>query len=110
MIRVVYTFPVRPGHEQTFAAAWHAVTAAIRAHVEGARGSLLLRDPTAPHEFTAIARWTSRTAWEAFQSSAWSDPTVAADVQAMRDAISGPRSQTIYEEVDDLTVTDPPSR
>ncbi|HEY0138895.1 MAG TPA: antibiotic biosynthesis monooxygenase, partial [Nannocystis sp.] len=62
MIRVVYRWSVVPGQEEAFIAAWRAVTLILRERVEGARGSLLLRDPQAPQELTAVARWTSRDA------------------------------------------------
>lgn len=109
MIRVIYTWTVKPGHETAFADAWQAVTLAIRREVEGARGSLLLKDPEAPQRFTAIARWTSRAAWEAFQrQTGWSDPEVAAHAAIMREAMIGPRTQAVLDEVADLTVVDLP--
>jgi heme-degrading monooxygenase HmoA len=106
MIRVIYTWTVQEGREQAFAEAWRAVTLAIRTTVDGARGSLLLRDPEAPQRFTAIARWTSRDAWQNFQNSSWTDPAVIAHVEVMRGAMTGPRTQAVHDEVDDLTVTD----
>ena len=60
MIRVIYHWTVTQGQEEAFAAAWHAITLALRERVEGCHGSLLLREAGSPQEYVAIARWASR--------------------------------------------------
>jgi len=103
MIRVVYRWTVTPGQEDTFVTAWREVTAILRAQVEGARGSLLLRDPEAPQEFTAVARWTSRAALLAFRAGPPVDQALARHAAVMR-ATAVRQSEAVLDELDDLTV------
>ena len=103
MIRVVYRWSVVAGQEQAFVAAWRAVTLILRERVEGARGSLLLRDPEAPQEFTAVARWTSRAALAAFRGAPPEDPALAAHAAVLRAAASK-RSEAVLDELEDLTL------
>ena len=103
MIRVMYTWTVRPGQEEAFTAAWVGITRFMRAHVEGARGSLLVRSAEDPQAFVAIARWTSRAAWEASHANSPADPELLAHAKVMRAAAERPHTQVFYEEVCDLT-------
>ncbi|MDC0722908.1 antibiotic biosynthesis monooxygenase family protein [Nannocystis bainbridge] len=104
MIRVMYWWKVEPGQEDAFAAAWSQVTRWIREHKPGARGSLLLRSAEDPHEFVAIARWTSREAWEA--SPQLDDAEMQVHRQTMRTTAERSRPAVFFEEVADLTVSD----
>lgn len=104
MIRVMYGWKVKPGQEEAFAASWRAVTRWIRAHAPGARGSLLVRSADDPHEFVAVARWTSRAAWEAYQASDRQDPELLAHAQVMRATAERSRPTAFFEEVSDLTL------
>lgn len=106
MIRVMYWWNVKPGQEEAFAAAWIGITRWIRRHVEGARGSLLVRSADDPHEFVAIARWASRAAWDASHASSPTDPELLAHVQAMKATAERSRPHVFYDEVADLTVGD----
>ncbi|MFY0532118.1 antibiotic biosynthesis monooxygenase family protein [Nannocystis pusilla] len=99
----MYCWKVKPGQEEAFAAAWSQVTRWIRTHVPGARGSVLLRSAEDPHEFVAIARWTSRAAWEAFPGTEASE--LQAHRQTMRETAERSRPAAFFEEVDDLTVS-----
>ena len=106
MIRVIYHWTVTQGQEEAFAAAWHAITLTLRERVAGCHGSLLLRDAGSPQEFVAIARWTSRAAWQAFHDAPLRDAALAEHSATMRTAADKPRTQVFYEELDELTVTD----
>jgi len=48
MLRVVYRWRVKAGEEDVFIQAWTQGTAAIRAQVKGAGGSLLMRSHRDP--------------------------------------------------------------
>lgn len=105
MIRVVYRWTVAPGQEDAFVTAWREVTAILRAQVGGARGSLLLRDPEAPQEFTAVARWTSRAALLAFRAGPPpEDQALARHAAVMRAAVVRRSEVVVLDELEDLTV------
>lgn len=103
MIRVIYHWTVTQGQEEAFAAAWHAITLALREQVEGCHGSVLLREAGSPQEFVAIARWASRAAWQASHDAPLRDAAIAAHSAIMRAAAEKPRTQVFYEELDELT-------
>lgn len=105
MIRVMYWWKVTPGREEAFTAAWAGVTRWMRAHVPGARGSLLLRSGEDPHEFVAIARWVSRAAWEASRARTPEDPELLAHVQVMKATAERARPHVFHDEMADLTLT-----
>jgi len=63
MIRL-YRVVIEPGAEEIFRDAW-LEEAATRATRRGARGSLLLRDPTRQHAFVEVVRWNSERDWQA---------------------------------------------
>jgi heme-degrading monooxygenase HmoA len=74
MIRAVYRWQVKPGHEDVFAQAWAQGTKVIRATVKGARGGVLLQSRTDPSAFLAISRWDSFEDWWAFRQGEPPDP------------------------------------
>lgn len=67
MIRAIYQWQVKPGHEDVFAQAWTQGTKVIRATVKGARGSLLLQSQKNPSAFLAVSWWDSFADWWAFR-------------------------------------------
>jgi heme-degrading monooxygenase HmoA len=79
-MRALYRWRVKPGREDDFIRTWSNVTKAIRANVKGARGSLLMRSRSDPHQFVALARWDSLDDWSAARAAAERSP--AADPQA----------------------------
>jgi heme-degrading monooxygenase HmoA len=97
---------VHPGHEDVFAQAWARGTRIIRATVQGARGSLLLRSHKRPSEFLAIARWESLEARRAFRRGGPPDPEsvrAAAAVSELR-SVAERRSFSSFSCVSRLTV------
>lgn len=70
MIRVVYRWQVKPGHEDVFVQAWLRGTQAIRATVKGVRGSVLLQNQDNPSAFMAITQWAKLEDWWAFRQGA----------------------------------------
>src|ERR1043166_3782448 len=101
MIRVIYRWRVKAGEEAKFIQAWTQGTAAIRAKVIGAGGSLLMRSRHERSEFMALACWHSMEDWQAFAADHASAPP---DPEAFRvmGAISEHLSTEIWEEVADL--------
>ena len=100
MLRVVYRWRVKAGEEDVFIQAWTQGTAAIRAQVKGAGGSLLMRSRGDPFEFMALACWTSFEDWQAFAATEGIPP----DPEAFRAmvAVSEHLSTELLEEVTDL--------
>src|SRR5438046_10115912 len=80
MLRVIYRWRVKAGEEDVFIRAWMQGTAAIRAQVKGAGGSLLMRSRHDPSEFMALACWPSCEDWQAFAEHASAPP----DPEALR--------------------------
>jgi heme-degrading monooxygenase HmoA len=103
MIRVIYRWRVAPPEQDAFVAAWTAATHSIRERVEGARGSLLLRDAQDPEVFLAVARWTGRQAWEAFRKAPSVDPDATA---ALRGLAASSEVLGLYDELSELTEPD----
>jgi heme-degrading monooxygenase HmoA len=99
MVRAIYRWRVKAGEEERFIQAWLQGTAAIRAHVPGAGGSLLMRSHQEASEFTALACWHSREAWQAFATA-----SAPPDPEAFRviGAVSEHLSTELLEEVADL--------
>lgn len=100
MIRVVYRWKVKPGHEDVFAKAWARGTKVIRATVKGARGSLLLQSQKNPSAFLAVARWDSLENWRAFRRGERPDP----EAFRIASAVSELQSVEAFHEVRDLRV------
>src|SRR5215510_8352227 len=100
MLRVIYRWRVKAGEEDIFIRAWTQGTAAIRAQVTGAGGSLLMRSRRDPSEFMALACWTSYEDWQAFAEHVGTPPAPEA-FRAMA-AVSEHLSTELLEEVLDL--------
>jgi len=100
MLRVIYRWRVKAGEENVFMRAWMQGTAAIRAQVKGAGGSMLMRSRHDPSEFMALACWSSCEDWQAFAEHA----SVPPDPEAFRAmaAVSQHLSTELLEEVADL--------
>src|SRR5262245_63807932 len=74
MVRAIYRWSVKSGEEEKFIQAWTQGTAAIRAKVIGAGGSLLMRSRHDRSEFMALACWNSIEDWQAFAAENDSAP------------------------------------
>ena len=101
MIRAIYRWRMKSEEEEQFIQAWTQGTAAIRAQVLGAGGSLLMRSRHDRSEFMALACWHSIEDWRAFAAAHDSAPP---DPEAFRvmGAVSEQLSTEILEEVADL--------
>jgi quinol monooxygenase YgiN len=106
MVRVIYRWRVKSGEEEKFIQAWRQGTAAIRAKVIGAGGSLLMRSCHDRSEFMALACWNSREDWQAFAADSDSAPP---DPEAFRvmGAVCEHLSTEILEEIADLLYCGP---
>ena len=82
MIRVMYRWTIKPGHEAEFIRNWDAGTRRIRQECEGSYGSMMLRSAKNREHFYGIGRWESRAAWDAAQPAHHRDE---ADRAAARD-------------------------
>jgi len=96
VIRVVYRWRIEPGAREEFTSWWHDGTVRIRSTFPGAMGSTLLAPADDPDHMVAIARWRSRHDLEAF----WADPGGTPFAGAVMEGAD------IFDEVDDLTVSD----
>lgn len=83
-----------------FIRAWTQGTAAIRAHIRGSGGSLLMRSRHDPSEFMALACWARCEDWQAFAAHMSAPP----DPEAFRTLaeVSEHLSTELLEEVADL--------
>jgi len=91
MVRAVYRWRVKAGEEEKFIQAWTQGTAAIRAKVIGAGGSLLMRSRHDRSEFMALACWNSIEDWQAFAAendSALPDPEAFRAMGAISEHLS----------------------
>jgi heme-degrading monooxygenase HmoA len=98
MIRIVYRWRVKPGHEDVFAKAWARGTKAIHATVKRARRSLLLQSQKNPSAFLAVARWDSLENWQAFRRGERPNP----EAFRIASAVSEFQSVEAFHEVRDL--------
>jgi antibiotic biosynthesis monooxygenase len=101
MVRAVYRWRVKAGEEEKFIQAWTRGTAAIRAKVKGAGGSLLMRSRHDLSEFMALACWNSMEDWQAFAAESDSAPPDPEAFRAMS-GVSEHLSTEFLEEVADL--------
>ncbi len=101
MVRAIYRWRVKPGEEEKFIQAWIQGTAAIRAQVKGAGGSLLMRSHHEASEFMALACRHSMEDWQAFATESDSAPPDPEAFWAMG-AVSEHLSTELLEEVADL--------
>lgn len=98
MVRIIYTWKVRPARQDEFKAAWTQATTEIRGADVGARGSMLLQSREDDTELVTIARWDSMEHWQKF----WDSPLKNA-MQAMH-GISEIVSVAVFEELGDFTI------
>ncbi len=100
MIRVMYRWTIKPGHEAEFIRNWDAGTRRIRQECEGSYGSMMLRSVKNREHFYGIGRWESRAAWDAAQPA----------IIAMK--LTGPLPETVrfFDEMDELTLASKPAK
>src|ERR1700679_2046868 len=103
MLRVIYTFDVKPGQENEFIEAWRKVTREIRATARGSKGSLLARDAHEPTMFIGVARWASAPELKKHLDSSL-PPSEAA--KTMRATLAMAVALQVVEEITDLTIYD----
>ncbi len=94
MIRVMYRWTIKPGHEDEFIRNWDAGTRRIRETFAASYGSMMLRSAKNREHFYGIGRWESREAWDAAQPG----------LIAMK--LPGPLPETVrfFDELDELTL------
>ena len=66
MIRIIYSWKVKPENQQDFIATWEKTTKKIHQEVKGARGSFMLQGEEDPTIIKTIARWDSLEDWQRF--------------------------------------------
>jgi heme-degrading monooxygenase HmoA len=98
MIRILYSWRVKSGAEETFVRAWTRGTCIIRETIQGANGSLLLRDQNDPSIFIAMAHWDNLEDYRAFRHNPFPDPESYRIVKSLSTFVSA----TICNEVQDL--------
>lgn len=98
MIRVIYKWKVEEGDVSKFKKAWKEATTTIKNSVQGARGSILLRDYKNITQFITMARWDSFDDWQSF----WNGPTPV-QMKAMHE-LAERLSVECHEEIEDFTV------
>jgi heme-degrading monooxygenase HmoA len=103
MIRVIYNFEVKAGHENDFIEAWKRVTRTIRTTARGAKGSLLTRDVREREQFIAVGRWESVADFQRFQNVGLAGSEAQ---KALEAALNGRVGIQVVEEINDLTVYD----
>lgn len=103
MIRVLYSFQVKPGEERSFVDSWGRVTRTIRTTAKGARGSMLTRDAHDRQQYIAVARWETMADFKRFHDVGLAGSEAA---KAMNATLDGPVAMQIVEELIDLTVYD----
>src|SRR5689334_20943828 len=103
MFVIQYRWRLQPGTEDTFRAAWRAMTVAIRARY-GTSGSRLHRADDG--DLVAYAVWPNREAWEAARTQPSSDPEAGA---VMRACIAHSHDALPLTVVDDLLAPATPS-
>jgi len=101
MFVIQYRWRLQPGSEDSFRAAWRAMTLAIRAR-HGTSGSRLHR--TDDGELVAYAVWPSRQAWEAARAQPSANPEASA---VMRACIAHRYDALPLEVIDDLLAPPP---
>jgi heme-degrading monooxygenase HmoA len=96
MVRVTLHMKVKPGKEQEFERAWHAVSERAR-HVPGNLRQTLMRDPDEEASFVITTEWESRETYHGFEVSAEQDE-LTAPLRALRESAR----QTVYDIVADV--------
>ena len=97
MIRIIYSWKVKPEKVAPFIEAWKRTTNLIHDHVEGARGSFMLQNNEDTKDIKTIARWDSLKDWEKF----WHD-TNGNQMRSMHD-LAEQVSVEVFDEIDDFT-------
>jgi heme-degrading monooxygenase HmoA len=103
MIRVLYSYQIKPGREKEFIDAWNRVTRTARTTAKGSRGSLLLRDLNDSQQYLAVARWQSFDEFKRFHDVGLAGSEAAKTMNATLDS---PVALQIVEEINDLTIYD----
>ncbi|MBL7964749.1 MAG: antibiotic biosynthesis monooxygenase [Flavobacteriales bacterium] len=93
----MYSFRVKPGHEEVFQRNWAMITEHYL-HTRGSHGSRLHTDKDGT--FVAIALWPDRASWGAHGHP--DSPELNAARAAMRDACTEVKTQYELEVVQDL--------
>ncbi len=97
MIRIIYSWKVKPENLEHFIETWKRTTNKIHETVEGARGSFMLQNDEDNSAIKTIARWDSLDDWKQF----WQEGKPG-QMGSMHDL--GKRvSVEIFREVDDFT-------
>ena len=97
MIRIIYSWKVKPENLAIFIETWKRTTNKIHEEVKGARGSFMLQDNKDATAIKTIARWDTLDDWKQF----WQDSNPS-QMLSMRDL--GERiSVEVFREVDDFT-------
>ena len=98
MVRVIYKWKVDPENVPKFKSSWAKTTNTIRETVNGARGSILLKDNETDTIFITIARWDNIESWQLF----WKGPAPV-EMEVMH-KVAERLSVESYEEIEDFTV------
>ena len=97
MIRIIYSWEVKPENLALFIETWKRTTNRIHKEVKGARGSFMLQDNKDTTAIKTIARWDTLDDWKQF----WEDSNPS-QMLSMRD-LGERTSVEIFREVDDFT-------
>lgn len=100
MIRVIERWRIRHGMDEKFRAAWERAAKAVKASVDGARGTMLLQSGDDPTEYIAFGRWESLEQWNNFRRGAHPDPGAADQVKKWA---GDPFRTEVYWDVLDLS-------
>ncbi len=103
MIRVIYTYEVKPGHETQFVEAWRKVTRETRVTARGSKGALLTQDAHSPSMFIGVARWDSPADLRKHLDSSLPPSEAAKTLKAL---LTMPPALQVVTEIADLTVAD----
>jgi heme oxygenase (mycobilin-producing) len=96
MVRVTLYMKVKPGREDDFERAWHAVSERAR-HVPGNLRQTLMRDPGDDSTFVITTEWDSRETYHAFEVSPEQDE-LTAPLRELRESAR----QVVYDVVADV--------
>ncbi|GAB2646278.1 antibiotic biosynthesis monooxygenase family protein [Vibrio panuliri] len=97
MFRVIYEWRVSLERKDEFQKIWSSVTDDIHQSVEGALGSFMLQSSDVPEKVLTVAKWRSKTDWQAFWGN--SNPE---KMQQMREIAERVAVET-YDEIEDRT-------
>jgi heme-degrading monooxygenase HmoA len=103
MIRVLYSYQVKDGHEKEFTDAWARVARTIKTTCTGSRGGMLTRDYNDKQQFVAVERWATPQDFKKFHDVGLAGSAAAKALQA---TLEMPVAIQVVEEISDLTVYD----